>query len=135
MNITLQRRPSQGKATIGELMVDGKRIAYSLEDVVRNEKVYGETAIPAGEYKVVITPSPRFKRNLPLLLNVPGYEGVRIHPGNTSADTLGCILPGTAVTPDAQSVTQSKLAFDKVNNLIQTALDKGEQVTLTIKNG
>lgn len=135
MNITLQRRKSEGKATIGELSVAGTRICYTLEDVVRETKIYGETAIPAGEYKVIITPSPRFKCNLPLLVDVPGFDGVRIHPGNFPADTHGCILPGTTVAPDKQAVLQSKAAYDKVNKLIQTALDKGEQVTLTITNG
>ena len=135
MKLTLQRNESQGNATIGTINADGEFVCYSIEDVIRDTKIFGRTAIPAGEYQVVITYSPHFQRDLPVLINVPEYSGVRIHPGNTSADTEGCLLPGTSVADDQQSVAQSKLAFDKVFNLIQSALDSGQQVTINIING
>lgn len=97
--------------TIGKLYVDGVKFCDTLEDKVRpyGEKVYGETAIPYGEYKVIITYSQRFKRPLPLLLNVPMFEGIRIHPGNTAVDTHGCILVG--VNDSKGRISQSKFTF------------------------
>lgn len=81
--------------TIGKLYIDGAYFCDTLEDTVRTgEKVYGKTAIPAGTYKVKMTWSPRFKRYLPELLNVPNFSGVRIHSGNTATDTEGCLLLG-----------------------------------------
>ncbi len=86
------------KYTIGKLYVDGEYFCDTLEDKVRNlpveKKVMHETAIPAGEYEVRITYSPKFKRNLPLLLGVPYFTGIRIHRGNTPGGTSGCILVG-----------------------------------------
>lgn len=106
-----------------------------MEDMVRPDgvKVYGETAIPAGVYNVVITPSKRFKRDLPLLENVPGFEGIRIHPGNTAADTDGCILVGRA--KGADYVSESKAAFAVLMGKIRDALDAGEKVTLEVTHG
>lgn len=80
--------------TIGKLYVDGRYFADTLEDAVREVKIPGKTAIPAGTYAVVYNMSKRFKKMMPLLLNVPGFEGVRIHAGNTAGDTDGCILVG-----------------------------------------
>lgn len=82
--------------TIGKLYIDGHYFCDTLEDKVRpnGEKIYGKTAIPAGTYKVKMTWSPRFKRYLPEILNVPNFTGVRIHSGNTAAETEGCVLLG-----------------------------------------
>ena len=94
MKLTLKRIFKGEKYTIGDLYIDGTWFCNTLEDAIRDIKVYGETAIPAGTYKVTITFSPRFRRWLPLLHDVPYFEGVRIHRGNTAEDTHGCILVG-----------------------------------------
>ena len=79
---------------IGDLFIDGEFFCYTLEDEIREQgvKVFGETCIDAGRYKVILTRSNRFKRIMPLLLDVPRFEGIRIHGGNTSRDTHGCPL-------------------------------------------
>lgn len=132
MRLRLERTWCGQKCTIGTLYLDNKAECFTCEDVVRpdGEKLYGETAIPAGVYNVVITPSKRFRRDLPLVENVPGFEGIRIHPGNTAEDTDGCILVGVAKTPD--SVTHSRQAFDSLFRKITESLGAGEKVTIEI---
>jgi len=78
--------------TIGLVQAGGKFFGYCLEDAVRDAKIKGKTAIPAGKYEMVVNVSNRFKREMPLLLKVPNFEGVRIHGGNTHEDTDGCLL-------------------------------------------
>jgi hypothetical protein len=132
MRIELKRTTYTPQSTIGELLVDGKFVCYTLEDQVRapGVKVWGKTAIPSGAYEVKVTMSPRFKRPLPLLLNVPNYEGVRIHCGNKAEDTEGCILVGTAKAVDW--ISNSKVAFDKLFPMIDDACKAREAVTLVI---
>lgn len=114
MEILVTREPTANGCTIGTMTIDGAFECYTLEDVVRpaGEKVYGQTAIPEGRYRVKLTMSNRFKIVLPLLENVPNFEGVRIHPGNTAADTDGCILVGQSKTNN--SIGASRLAFDRL---------------------
>lgn len=123
MRLVLQRGISTSQSTPGKLFVDGKFECHTLEDVVRpaGAKVYGKTAIPAGSYAVLLTESPRFKRVLPYLANVPNFEGIRIHPGNKAEDTDGCILVGDAPAPDW--LGQSKVAFDRLFAKLQAAKD------------
>ena len=133
MEIELQREKSQADFTHGQILVDGKPECFIVEDVVRDgPKVFGKTAIPAGRYRVIITHSPRFRRPLPLLLDVPGFEGVRIHPGNTAKDTEGCLLPGIAKT--AKGVANSRLAFSRLFMKIEAVLKAGEEVWIAIKD-
>jgi Family of unknown function (DUF5675) len=129
MNLELKRKWFTPETTIGELFVDGVFECFILEDREREgqPKVFGQTAIPRGVYEVKITHSPRFNRDLPLLLKVPGYEGVRIHPGNKAADTEGCLLPGTRRAPD--QVLESRAAFDKLFEKLKSASGK---ITLTV---
>lgn len=110
MELRLEREPTQQERTFGKLYVDGTFYCHTLEDAIRETKIPGRTAIPPGRYQIILTPSARFQRRLPLLLNVPNFVGVRIHPGNTTADTDGCILPGLTRTPTG--LAQSRLAFD-----------------------
>lgn len=99
--------------TIGKLYIDDNYFCDTLEDTVRpkGEKIYGKTAIPAGKYKVKKTYSPRFKKQLPEILNVPNFAGVRIHAGNTAKDTEGCILLGLNKTKGAVLCSQNAMAF------------------------
>ena len=92
MLIEVIRTTCGAHCTLGKMYIDGVDMCYTLEDVVREEKVYGETAIPAGRYRVDVTYSNRFQCDMPLVLDVPNFEGIRIHPGNTDKDTHGCIL-------------------------------------------
>ena len=136
MKLQVVRFMCGATCTIGELMVDGEHECWTLEDVVRPEgapKVYGETAIPYGTYPVIVAYSNRFQRDLPLLVGVPDFTGIRIHPGNTAADTHGCLLVGRSHT--GGSVTESRLAFDALFPKIRDAIKRGEKVTITYSNG
>jgi len=126
MKINVKRLHKTDNSTIGELTIDGKFECYTLEDKERDVKIKGETAIPKGTYKVIINQSNRFKRLLPLLINVPNFEGVRIHPGNSNHDTEGCILVGTNRSVDY--ITKSRKAFDSLFKKMQEAKD----ITITI---
>src|SRR5262245_48839437 len=116
MNLKLQRAWFTDKSTVGSLYLDGMVECYILEDVCREAKPFswqssykiaGKTAIPYGRYQIIITFSERFQRPLPLLVGVPDFEGVRIHPGNAAEDTDGCLLPG--ITRETDRVTSSRL--------------------------
>jgi len=133
MQLRLTRKWRQGEATIGELDVDGAFACFTLEDQVRDgEKIPGRTAIPAGEYRVVITRSQRFQRHLPLLLDVPNFEGVRIHAGNTAADTEGCILVGRTI--QGAGIGESRLAIEALIPQIRTVLGVGGSCWIEIKD-
>lgn len=104
---------------------------FTLEDMVRDgPKIYGETAIPEGRYQVVITYSNRFKRMLPELKNVPGFDAIRLHIGNTAQDTTGCILVGQR--RDEHRVIWSGLAMDVLQPIIADAQARGTDVWLTV---
>ena len=131
MKLRVERTNCGPSCTIGSLYVDSVFECFTLEDVVRKDKIAGETAIGAGgPFNVVITPSKRFKRDLPLVENVPNFQGIRIHPGNTSEDTEGCILVGR--TKGTNFVGESKAAFNALFAKIKEALDEGDTVTLEI---
>ena len=126
MKIEVKRLHRTSNSTIGELTIDGKFECYTLEDVERYVKIKGETAIAKGTYKVIINQSNRFKRLLPLLINVPNFEGVRIHAGNSNHDTEGCILVGQNRSLDY--ITKSRKAFDS----LFTKMQKAKDITITI---
>jgi len=126
MEIKIKRLHKTENSTIGELLIDGKFECFTLEDKERDVKIKGETAIPRGTYKVIINQSNRFKRLLPLLIDVDNFEGVRIHAGNTNHDTEGCILVGRTRTNDF--IGQSRKAFD----LLFSKMQKAKEITLII---
>lgn len=119
MILKLQRLKEVNNATLGELFADGVFVCYTLEDKVRPEKIKHETCIPSGTYLIEITYSPTFNKLLPLLLNVPGFYGIRIHAGNSIADSSGCILVGTKIVED--KLLHSISAFTKLFTLLQKA--------------
>src|SRR5262245_52367067 len=129
MQLQLVRNAFTDNSTIGELSVDGEFECFTLEDPVRPVKIKGETAIPAGTYEVAVTFSNKFQKLLPLLMNVPNFDGIRIHTGNTPADTLGCILVGQGKGVD--SISSSRLAFTPLFQKIQDAV-KTEKVFIEI---
>ena len=126
MQITVKRLYKTDTSTIGELLIDGVFECFTLEDIERPVKIKAETAIPKGTYKVIINESNRFKRLMPLLLNVPNFEGVRIHSGNTNHDTEGCILVGQ--TRNKNYIGQSRKAYEKLFKKMQAA----KEISLTI---
>lgn len=129
-NIYVNRFPSTVHSTSGEMTYDGIRQLFTLEDVERKIKKVNKTAIPRGEYRVVITYSNRFKKDLPILLNVPGFEGIRIHAGNTEEDTSGCILVGAM--RGNNKIMHSKLALDMVLSRIVVAIACKQDVWIKI---
>jgi hypothetical protein len=135
MELILTRHKFNGNNTIGRLTVDGKFFAHTLEDLDRNikkesQKVQNQTAIGYGKYQVTVTKSARFKKELPLLLDVPFFSGIRIHGGNTDEDTEGCILVGASTNEKTIWNCPAKVA--QLTNLIKAAILKGEKVYITI---
>ena len=135
MELRVQRIAKRESYTIGRLYIDGERFCDTLEDKVRDlskeEKVKGQTAIPTGRYRVYLTYSPRFKRILPLLEDVPHFTGVRIHRGNTAKDTEGCILVG--FNREIGKVLDSAATEQRLMAVLQNAVNKGEQIYITVE--
>jgi hypothetical protein len=130
MEIKVIRKVFTGESTIGEMSINGTFFCYTLEDVVRTgEKVYGKTAIPKGKYEVIVNYSNRFKQLMPLLLSVPNFEGIRIHTGNKSEDTHGCLLLGEV--KGVNFIGQSKVAYGKFMAKLKTA-GKSEKIFIEI---
>ena len=132
--IAVVRKWFTDKSTIGELYVGMEKVCYTLEDTVCQEglKVYGRTAIPSGRYEVVLNYSNRFQKFLPLLLNVPNFEGVRLHCGNKPEDTSGCILVGKTKNEDQPDyIFESRAAFTELMAQIEPSF-KATKVYLEV---
>lgn len=131
--LSLNRKWYTDKTTIGELSLDNEFQCHTLEDTVRDlnkdgvlqkeEKVYGETAIPSGTYEIVISHSDKFHKKLPLLLDVPHFKGVRIHSGNIPTHTLGCILVGYHSPDQPDCIVNSRATFSKLFKKIEDVLN------------
>lgn len=140
MEILVYRRWPKKDYTIGEMWIDGNKLCNTLEDTDRglssdmslqtilSVKVKGKTAIPRGRYHVSLTMSPRFKTILPLVEGVKGFDGIRIHAGNTAEDTEGCILVGE--NEAVGKVLYSRQTMKKLMSILSKAK---EDIWLTIK--
>lgn len=141
MEILLERKWLKENYTIGRLYVNGKFFCNTLEDTVRDInrngifdcgelKISGHTAIPYGEYEIIVNYSPRFKRELPRLLNVPHFEGILIHRGNTHKDSSGCILVGE--NTKVGMVLNSTKYEEELTKILKTAQMRKEKITIKI---
>lgn len=141
MKLTLKRIALRQTYTIGKLYIDDAYFCDTLEDTVRDtnksgkfdngeQKIKGKTAIPYGTYEIKWTYSPRFKKYTPQLMNVPSFEGIRVHAGNTSADTEGCLILGE--NKQVGRVLNSRATINKFYPIIKEACSNGK-VTIEIK--
>lgn len=141
MKLTLKRIALRPTYTIGKLYIDDVYFCDTIEDTVRDlnkngkfdngeKKVHSKTAIPYGIYEIKWTYSPRFKKYTPQLMNVPSFEGIRIHAGNTSADTEGCLILGK--NKQVGKVLNSRATINKFYPIIKNACYNGK-VTIEIK--
>lgn len=141
MKLTLKRITLRPTYTIGKLYIDDVYFCDTIEDTVRDlnkngkfdngeKKVHSKTAIPYGIYEIKWTYSPRFKKYTPQLMNVPSFEGIRIHAGNTSADTEGCLILGK--NKQVGKVLNSRDTINKFYPIIKEACSNGK-VTIEIK--
>lgn len=130
--IKLVRRIFTEESTIGEITIGDKFECWTLEDRTRpaGVKIYGKTAIPAGRYQMAITFSVRFHRWSPLLMKVPNFSGVRIHSGNTAADTQGCILVGQRRGLNA--LYDSRAAMSRLYAKLHAAFNEGRPLFIEI---
>ena len=154
MEIKVDRKWKKDTYTIGNLYINGKLFCNTLEDKdrglkqtdspmsIQQRKVYGETAIPAGRYEIAMNiVSPKYSAvkwykdlcdgKVPRLLNVPGFEGVLMHTGNTALDSYGCVLIGKNTVKG--KITQSKDTFKELYKEMKSAYDKGERIYITIE--
>ena len=153
MNLEIDRRWKKATYTVGVLYVDGVRVCETLEDrdrglfqtdklsEIKAAKVYGETAIPVGAYTVAMNVvSPKYAGvkwyadlcggRMPRLLNVPGFEGILIHPGNNPLQSYGCVLVGR--NTKVGELTDSKATFQRLYKKMRAAADRGERITISI---
>ena len=154
MKLEIERRWKKETYTIGRLYVDGVYFCNTLEDkcrglkqtdsiyFIKQRKVYGETAIPSGTYTVAMNvTSPKYaaiawywqlcQGKMPRLLNVPGFEGILVHPGNDPTQTLGCLLVGK--NTKVGQLTESKDTFKALYKEMKKAYDAGEEITIIIE--
>lgn len=142
MKIKIKSNKSTENSTISKMYIDGNFVCYTLEDVVRDKKIAGETAIPEGKYKITLRNEggknesykkmyPSMHKGMLYVNDVPNYEYVLIHKGNTKKDTEGCLLVGEDIGVD--SVSNSAKAYEKIYPIISKALLNKEEVTLIIE--
>lgn len=136
MQLKLNRIFKTNTFTIGELYINEKYVTDTLEDRVRpeGEKIYGKTAIPEGTYEMVLSYSPRFKKILPEILNVPNFTGIRIHSLNKAEESEGCIGVGEWNGKDTNWISNSRKTFNKLFALLEEANNNKEKITITINN-
>lgn len=144
MKFTLVRDAILDEATLGVLSVDyvaeiASPAWMTLEDKDRRleeitgAKVFGKTAIPRGTYRVILAHSSRFNRVLPKLIDVPGFEGILIHSGNTIEDTQGCILVGETRDLEGAKIFRSREALSRLMEVIGQAVSRGEAIEIEVR--
>ena len=136
MKLTLNRKFGGSTYTIGDLSINGKFFCNTIEDTVRElpavcpntpngctckEKIYARTAIPAGTYKVTFQYSPKYKKKMPYLHDVPHFLGILIHSGNTESDSAGCIIVGNNTVKG--KVLESRTTFQKLYSILESESD------------
>lgn len=142
MKLRLERRYLGPEYTIGHLFINGLYFCDTIEDKVRDfnkdgdlldpgeDKVYAKTAIPYGKYRVELSMSPKFKRLLPMVLNVKHFTGIRIHRGNTAKDSAGCILPGEN---KVKGTVLNSTSYEKaIVRKMKEATRRGEEIDIQI---
>lgn len=150
MELDLYRRSTVQTRTPGDLYIDGAYFCHTVEDIVRDRdvdqdgdvdaqdvkqfKVYGQTAIPAGRYPMVLEHSPKYGPDTLTIKDVPGFTGIRVHPGNTEKDTEGCLILGEDFAPPFYTVVRSRYAVARLKNTVSPALIRGEKIWITIHN-
>lgn len=138
MELKLVRKHYGKEFTEGKLFINNGFECYTVEDTDRHlesggEKIQNQTAIPKGIYNVTISMSNRFKKFLIEVQGVDGFKGIRIHSGNSSKDTEGCIIVGSVNNRDDDDwVGGSRIAYDKLHKRVKDALSRGEKVTLEV---
>lgn len=130
MKLTLLRDVFDEEFTLGRLFIDDEEFSFTVEDAVREKKIYGKTAIPAGSYDIILSPSKRFGKTLPEILDVPNFKGIRIHAGNSAADTEGCIIVGQERGGDG--VLKSRLAMDELMPILFAAKEAGNHIWIEV---
>lgn len=155
MDIILHRSFLGKDYTIGHIYIGGSVFCDTIEDVdrdidqttplahIRQKKVYGNTAIPTGRYKVELSPSPKYQKKaltdsyfrqyantMPHLLNVPGFSGILIHPGTTEKDTEGCVIVGRNLVKG--KILQSRDTFSRLYSMLSETERRGEDIYITI---
>ncbi len=139
MELQLNRRYLGEEYTIGDLYIDGVFFCNTLEDKVRDlnkdgildePKVYAETAIPYGEYNIIVNYSPKFRRALPRLLDVPYFEGILIHRGTMASNSSGCILLGENKIK-GRVINSAKYEIE-LTKILQKAMENKEIITIKI---
>lgn len=129
--IIVTRRIYTDTSTVGDLILDGSVFCQTLEDTCRRFKIPKVTAIPPGEYPLVIDWSPKYQRFMPRIMEVPGYKGVLIHWGNYPKDSDGCILVGHYNESIPNMVTSSRKTFD----ILFDRLNGRKDMTISICGG
>jgi hypothetical protein len=142
LKLRLERFPPGITSTIGTLFVNDEHFCYTLEDLPQAKKIAGETRIPAGTYTVLLTVSPAVAAGklwsplptteLPLLVHVPGFDGVRIHAGNTDKNTNGCLLVGD--WRGGEFIHNSRATLEKLCDLMAAAKLMKQPVTIEIND-
>lgn len=136
MMLSLRRRWFYRDFTGGNLLIDGAFFCRTIEDAVRTDgvKVAGETAIPAGIYRVELTMSPKFKKVLPELVGVPNFSGVRIHSGTTAADSRGCVLVGEATDAEMSkgTIRNSRITLSRLMAVLLAEQKNGHEIYIEI---